>query len=312
MQLSPIEIIKILLHKLFNAEFAELSQTRVSILWTRLPRVLLSFVVGSALSVSGVVMQSVLRNPLASSYTLGVSSGAAVGASLTLLFSLSFLGLFTLPFFGLLGGLVTVFAAILLASKIDKNMGNTTIILTGMALSLFANAAITFILSMMPEKKITTLIHWQMGTLSDQGWTPLAIIAGATVVITALLFIFHKEMDVMSFGEEYAKAAGVSVTRIKWILLSLSAAITGIAIAFVGIVGFIDLFTPHVARKIFGSKHIFVIPAAALIGGFFTTICDLISRAAFKDIQFPIGAVTAIIGAPFFIYIYFSGRKKGA
>lgn len=285
----------------------------LSIVWDmRIPRVLMAFAVGCALSVSGAIMQSVLKNPLASSYTLGVSSGAALGAGIVLItgFTLSFLGFFTLPVVGLIGGLATVFAAVGFATSVDRNMDTNTIILAGMVFSLFVNSILTLISSLNREDA-QRMLMWQMGSFSQKDWTYVSVFLPIAIVLIFITMFYGKELDLMTFGEEHAKAAGVETTKVKWILLSLSSALTGCAVAFTGIIGFVDLVAPHIVRKLFGAKHRVVIPLSALFGGIFMVVADLIARTIISPSELPVGAVTALIGAPFFGYIYFSERKRG-
>lgn len=308
--IPPSISVKILLNKLFNISFqGNVDPIQESILWQiRFPRAILAFLSGGGLAVSGVMMQSILRNPLASSYTLGVSSGAAVGASIAILFGSAMFGAFTLPIFGLTFGLLTVFLAIALASKLDKSMENNTIILTGMAFSLFANSVITILMSF-AKQELQRLVFWQLGSFALKDWSQPLILLPVVIIFTIVAMRYSKEMDIMTFGEEEAKVSGVDMNRLKWILISVSAILTGCIVSMVGIIGFIDLFTPHVARRIFGSKHKYVVPASFLLGGCFMVFCDLIARTILSPTELPVGAVTALIGAPFFIYLYFSGRK---
>ncbi|MGL5259327.1 MAG: FecCD family ABC transporter permease [Lachnospiraceae bacterium] len=305
------DLLKIIGNNLLGFTYAIYpDDTLVSIfLKIRLPRALLAFIAGSALSVSGVIVQSILRNPLASSYTLGISSGAAVGASISILFGFTFLGSLTLPFFGLCFGLLTVVLAVGLANRIDKNMGNTTIILTGMAFSMFANAMISFFMTWSKEGA-QRIIFWQLGSFSLKDWTHPTILFPVALIGIGIAMYFAKELDLMTFGEEQAKASGVSIYKIKWLLLSVAAVITGFTVSMVGIIGFVDLFTPHIARRIFGAKHKLVIPSAAIMGGTFMVLCDLVARTLTSPTELPVGAVTSAIGAPFFIYLYFE-RKAG-
>ncbi len=281
------------------------------ILKLRLPRVLLAFFVGAALGVSGTVMQSVLKNPLASSYTLGVSSGAALGAGIvmSLNISLPLIGAFTLPLVGLAFGLVTVYCAVVFASRLDRGFQNHTIILVGMVFSLFVNALLT-LLTALSRETMQRLVLWQMGSfaLKDSSY-PIILMP---VVTVGLIFVlkFNRELDIMTFGEEQALSIGVELKKTKWLLLSASAALTGCAVAFAGVIGFIDLVAPHVVRRIFGSSHRHVVPMSALFGGSFMVVADLIARTIVSPSELPVGAVTAIIGAPFFGYVYFSRRRK--
>lgn len=310
--IPPTDILKIIFSNIFKQPLSnEIASNSISIIWKiRLPRAILAFIVGGALAVSGSVMQSVLKNPLASSYTLGVSSGASVGAGLVIItgFSIPILGKFTLPFVGLLSGLLTVYLAISFTAKIDKNMENNTIILIGMVFSLFINAMIT-LMTALAREHIQKLTFWQMGSFSLKEWSDVSILFPIVTICILILIRYAKELDIMTFGEEQAMSMGVDIQKVKWLLLGFSAALTGSAIAFVGVIGFIDLISPHVVRKIFGSSHKLVIPMSMLFGGAFMVICDLIARTIIPLSELPVGAITALIGAPFFAYVYLSKRK---
>ena len=311
--ISPSEVFGIFSHKLFSAELSEsVKASSVSIIWTlRLPRALLAFLAGIALSVSGAVMQSMLRNPLASSYTIGVSSGASLGACIVILYGVTIpvIGVLTLPFFGFVFGFGTILLAMAFATRLDGQMENNTIILVGMVFSLFVNA-VTTLMSALSKEHMQRLIYWQMGSFSMKDWEPVVILA--PIVIIGALFIAHynRELDMMTFGEEQARTMGVNLKSLKWILLISSAALTGSVIAFVGVIGFVDLVAPHIVRKLFGSSHRIVIPMSAVFGGSFMVISDLIARTVVSPGELPVGSVTALIGAPFFAYIYFSRRNK--
>ena len=306
------DTIGILMHKIFSSPLAEdVNSGSVSIVWSlRIPRTLLAFIVGGALSVSGAIMQSVLKNPLASSYTLGVSSGASVGAGIVILsgFTIPFLSSFTLPLFGLIFGLLTVFIVVSFTERIDKNMSNNTIVLVGMVFSLFVNAILT-LMSALGREHIQQLIFWQMGSFSSREWSSVIILLPIVVVCILILMRYTRELDLLTFGEEQASAVGVNTNKVKWILLGLAAALTGSAISFVGVIGFVDLVAPHIVRKIFGSSHRIVIPMSIFVGGAFMVICDLVARTIVSPTELPVGAVTALVGAPFFAYVYFSKRK---
>ena len=311
--ISPGDILSIVRYRLFGTEpIGGINEASVAIVWNlRLPRALLAFIVGGALSVSGAIMQSVLRNPLASSYTLGVSSGASLGACIVILYgvTLPFLPVLTLPLVGFILGIGTMLLAISFASRIDGQMENNTIILTGMVFSLFVNAVMT-LLSSLSREHLQRLVFWQMGSFSARGWTPVFILV--PVAIAGVVFVMHynRELDMMTFGEEQAKTMGVDIKKVKWTLLITAAALTGSAISFVGVIGFVDLVAPHIVRKLFGSSHRFVIPLSALFGGAFMVICDLVARTIVSPGELPVGTVTAIIGAPFFAYIYFGRRRN--
>lgn len=313
--LGAVEIARIIGHKLFGFALPEaIPASSVAILWTiRLPRVLLAFIVGAMLSVSGTVMQSVLRNPLASSYTLGVSSGASLGAAVIILtgYTLPLLGSYTLPFVGLVSGLLAVLLAVVFAARVDQGMQSNTIILAGMVFSLFINAVLTLLYSFAKENT-QRLLHWQMGSFALKGWTEAGLLAPVGLVGILMLMRYVRELDIMTFGEVDAGALGVETRRVKWMLLALSAALTGSAVAFAGVIGFIDLIAPHVVRRVFGARHRIVVPMSALFGGGFMALCDMLARTLASPVELPVGAVSALIGAPFFVYVYFRRKREGS
>lgn len=298
---------------IFGAALPEhISKVTDSILWNiRMPRAVMAFFAGAALSVSGTVMQSVLRNPLASSYTLGVSSGASLAAAGVILsgFALPFVGGgYTLVICGFLGGLISVFAAMGLSMRFDRNLENSTVILTGMVLSLFVNAMLTMVTAF-AGNHLQQLVFWQMGSFSGQTWNNCGVIAVIALAGVLFLMRYGREMDLMTFGEEQALSAGVELKAVKFILIAVSALLTGTAVAFAGVIGFVDLIAPHVVRRVFGSNHRIVVPMSALFGGGFMVIADMVSRTILAPKELPVGAVTALIGAPFFAYVYFRRRK---
>ena len=276
-------------------------------------RACLAFLTGAALAASGSVMQSVLRNPLASSYTLGVSSGASLGAAIVIIsgFSLPILGRFTLPAAGLLAGLLTVFLAVSLAAKVDKGFSGNTIILTGMVFSLFVNALLTLIAYFF-QSYTRNILQWQMGTFALKDWSYVYLLLPIVVVGMILLLYHCRELDMLTFGEEQAAVMGVETTKVKWWLLSVAAALTGSAVAFSGVIGFIDLVAPHVVRRWCGASHRWVVPASALFGGCFMVLADMVARTIISPSELPVGAITALIGAPFFCLYLFQTQKVEA
>ena len=311
--IHAVDIAAIVRSKLSGGALPEgISTITASILWNlRMPRAIMAFLTGAALAVGGAVMQSVLRNPLASGYTLGVSSGASLTAAIAILtgFTLPFLGRYTLALCGFLGGLSTVFLAIGLATQFDKNLENTTVILTGMVLSLFVNAILTLVTAFSHEH-LQQLVFWQMGSFSGQSWQNCGLLLVLLVPCLLLLVRYGREMDLMTFGEEQALSAGVELTRVKLLLIAVAALLTGSAVAFVGVIGFVDLISPHVVRRIFGSNHRLVIPMSALFGGSFMVLADLLARTIVSPKELAVGAVTALVGAPFFAYVYFGRRRS--
>jgi iron complex transport system permease protein len=309
--ISPWDTIRVLLYKLLRLPLiAEVDPRNVSIIWNlRFPRALLAFMIGGALSISGTVFQSVLKNQLASPYILGVSSGASLGAGIVMLSGLvlPLIGAFTLPAAGFVFGLATVFIVIGFASKLDKTMSNNTVILFGMVFSLFVNALLTTLTAMYREE-LKNLLHWQMGSFAMKGWSYAGLMLPFLVFGTAGIIRYTREMDILTFGEDEAQAMGVDARSIRKKLLAFSAVLTGAAVALSGAIGFVDLIAPHLARKIVGSSHRHSLPMAFLTGGSLLVVTDLIARTIVSPSELPVGAVTAIIGAPFFAWVYFRKR----
>ncbi len=310
--ISMQQIIEIFLNKIGNVPLPEnFDSNVVAIFWSiRLPRVLVAFLVGAMLSVSGTLMQSVLQNPLASGYTLGVSAGASLGVALVIVtgFSFPFFVFLTKPFVGFLFGVSTVMLVLFLSSKLDLSLKNHTVILMGMVVSLFVNSLLTFV-SALHKNNIKELLIWQMGSFSSKTWNEVFILLIIAVVGIFIALLQVRELDILSFGEDQASSLGIHVKRKKRNMIILGAFLTGTSVCFTGIIGFIDLIAPHVVRKIFGSSHRYVVPMSVLFGGAFMVVADTVARTVIAPIELPIGAITAFIGAPFFALIYLKGRK---
>ncbi|MDR1505516.1 MAG: iron ABC transporter permease [Treponema sp.] len=273
----------------------------------RAPRVLLAFMVGGALAVSGAVFQATLKNQLASPYILGVSSGASLGAALVMTLGIHFAGGLTLPFVGFVFGLGTVFLVVALSSRLDKSLSNNTIILFGMVFSLFVNAILTTLLSLFREE-LRNLFIWQLGSFSLKGWSSVRLMLPFLVIGFAGIYRYTKEMDILSFGEDEARSMGVEALSVRKRLFFFASLLTGAAVALSGAIGFVDLIAPHMARKITGSNHRRVIPCSFFAGGALMVVSDLVARTIISPSELPVGAITALIGAPFFAWVYF--RKK--
>lgn len=284
----------------------------VMVLDMRLPRVLLAFLTGAALAVCGAVMQSLLQNPLASPFGLGVSSGAGLGASLVIVFGFATAGLgtFLLPAVSLCFALGTVFFVLLLAAKLDRRMSNVTVILVGMVVSLFGNAVMSLLATSSPAHAQRIQL-WQLGSFSMREWSAVWVLFPVTLLVCLYFLRYAGDLDVMTFGEEQASAMGVDLRRVRGRLMTAVAVLTGAAVAFVGIIGFVDLIVPHIARRFFGAVHRRTLPACALLGGTFLVLCDLAARTLTPPHEIPIGSITALLGAPFFLYLFFAGRKDG-
>jgi iron complex transport system permease protein len=188
-------------------------------------------------------------------------------------------------------------------------MSNNTIILAGMVFSLFVNSLLTTLTSLFHED-LKAIVMWQMGSFAMRGWSYVIMIIPFVIIGCIGVLRYTKEMDILTFGEEQAKAVGVDTNKVKKRLFIFSAVLTGGAVALSGTIGFVDLIAPHIVRRIFGSKHSYVIPMSFVFGGLLMVIADLVSRTIASPAELPVGAITAIIGAPFFAYIYFSKARR--
>jgi iron complex transport system permease protein len=304
----------IILHKIFRLPLSTgIDPANVSIVWLlRLPRVLLAFLAGGCLAMGGAVCQSILRNPLASPYILGVSSGASLGAGIIIIsgIAIPLIGGFTLPLVGFAFGLATVFFVAAFSSRIDKSMSNNTIILCGMVLSLFINALLTT-LSAVFSDDLRRIALWQMGSFAMRGWNYVRLLLPFFAIGALGIMRYTKEMDILAFGDDQAKSSGVETGSVRKRLLAFCAILTGATVALSGVIGFVDLIAPHAARKIIGSRHRHLIPMSFILGGSLMVVTDLIARTVISPSELPVGAVTALIGAPFFAWVYFRRRKAG-
>lgn len=309
--IPPREILSAISVRMFGDPMPEgLESTTVNIIMDlRMPRVILAFLTGAALSASGAAVQSVLRNPLASPYTLGVSSGASLGAGIVIAAGFTFLGQFTLAAAGLASALLTMFAAAAFTSRIDKSFESSTIVLTGMVISLFISAIVN-LMANLADEKYKQILKWQTGSFSGRGWGYCAVLAVVSVICIAVYISRSRELDLMSFGDEQAASAGIDPAKTRRFLLIVMSVLTGTAVAFSGVIGFIDMIAPQIVRRIFGAKHSMVIPMSAIVGGTFMVICDIAARTLTAPSELPVGTVTALIGAPFFAYVFFRRRKK--
>lgn len=313
--ISPKDCAAILIGKIANRPLpADIAVSSVAIVWDlRLPRVLLAFLAGAALSASGAVMQSILKNPLASSFTLGVSSGASLGAGLVITGLLAVpapgvLAALSVPLGGFLFSLLAVAAVMRFSRLIDPRLENNTIILVGIVLSLFINALLT-LLSAFARDDMNRLLFWQMGSFALKGWTPVFILAPVAAAGIASLLVLWRELDIMTFGDDEAASIGVPVRRNKRVLVAIASVLTGCTVSFTGVIGFIDLAVPHMIRRGLGPSHRALIPFAAISGGIFMVLADLLARTLIPPLDLPVGAITALAGAPVFCWIYFASRK---
>ncbi len=278
----------------------------------RLPRVLLAGLVGASLAIAGAAFQGLLRNPLADPYTLGISSGASVGAVLTIFLNISlpFIGLYTLPALSILCSVLTMLCVLTFAKKMDRSMKVETIILTGIIFSSFLSAFISLMIALTGDE-LRQIIGWLMGSVSMRGWNYIAIILPFFIIGSLTLIMNTSELNAMTFGEDRAKHLGVNVKRRKMWILIAGSTLTGAAVAVSGAIGFVGLVIPHFVRKIWGPDHKHLLPLSLLIGSGFLILADFVARTIIAPSELPIGVITSLIGAPAFALILLKRRREG-
>ena len=287
-------------------------ETAANILWKiRMPRVVLAGLVGASLAIAGAAFQGLLKNPLADPYTLGVSSGASVGAVMTLFFGLSIpvVGIYTLPTFSMIGAVLTMVAVMSFARLVDRSLKMETLILTGVIFSSFLGSLISLMVALTGEE-LRQIIGWLLGSVSMRGWPYVQMIAPFVVIGSVMLWTQRRELNALLYGEERAKHLGVNVKRSKYLILAGGSMLTGAAVAVSGTIGFVGLVVPHMTRMIWGSDHRHLLPLSFLNGATLLIICDLAARTIIMPRELPIGVITAFIGAPVFSYIFYKQRRS--
>jgi iron complex transport system permease protein len=273
----------------------------------RLPRVLAAALVGAALALSGVVFQALLRNPLASPDTLGVSAGAALGAVLAITFDADFslLGVTAVPlasFAGSLGALVIVYG---LSAARRRGTSTLVLLLAGVTLTSLLSALSAFVRYLADFTETLRTVRWLMGSLDVASFAPIGIAAVPLGLAIAGFATLPRVLDLVSVGVDSAAARGVDIAGAERVALVSASLATGAAVALAGPIGFVGIVVPHLVRLIVGADHRIVLPASALFGATFLIMCDLVARAAFAPTELPVGIVTAIIGGPFFLWLLF-------
>lgn len=284
-----------------------------SILWKiRMPRVILAAIIGASLAIAGAAFQGLLKNPLADPYTLGISSGASVGAVITIFLGISIplLGSFTLPVFSMIGAFLTMIAVLSFARLVDRTLKMETLILTGVIFSSFLGSCISLMVALTGEE-LREIIGWLLGSVSMRGWPYVKMIVPFMLIGTLIIWLQRRELNAMVYGEERAHYLGVNVKRSKMMILAGGSILTGASVAASGTIGFIGLVVPHMVRMLIGADHRHLLPISLVNGASLLVICDLVSRTIIAPVELPIGVITSFIGAPVFAYIFFKQRRKG-
>ena len=269
----------------------------------RLPRVILTAIVGAALASAGVVFQGLFKNPMADPYVIGVSSGAALGATIGIAFGLDIFwgGSLTVPILAFVGAL----SATLIVYKIARVGGSipiSSLLLAGLAVNAFLTAITTFIMVSV-GKDLQSVIFWLMGGLSARNWSHIQIALPFFAIGFPIAWVFSRDLNIMLLGDEKALHLGIEVEKLKKILLVIGAMMAAAAVSVSGLIGFVGLMTPHAVRLMIGPDHKLLLPASALTGAIFLIFADIMARVLLSPTEIPVGVITALFGAPFFLYL---------
>lgn len=312
LKIGPTEVLQVLLARITGGALPDTFNTvfPLVIMDIRLPRILTSAIVGGGLAVAGGVFQAILLNPLADPYTLGISSGAAFGASMVLiltLFGITVPTFVSVPLFAFFGAMVTLFVVFALASPHNKFSSNT-LILSGVIVSSILSAGIGFI-KYLADEKVGIIIFWLMGSFVGKSWTDMLLALSFTLPGLFVILYFARDLNIMALGARTAETLGVETGRTRKILLIWASLITAICVSVSGIIGFVGLIVPHLLRLLLGPDNRVLLPACFFGGAILLLCADTITRALLPS-ELPIGILTSLIGGPFFCYI-FRRRQRG-
>ena len=277
------------------------------IFWNlRLPRIILSVLVGAALSVCGAAYQSIFRNPLTDPYVLGISSGASLGAAVAILLGLQtfLLGVGTCA---LATGILTILIIYRIAS-IGNRMHATTLLLTGVCITFLISAVISFLM-VLHQDKMDSIIFWTMGSFASATWIDVAFVAPVVLIGTAVVLYYGRDLNLLLAGSETAKSMGVEVEKVKKVLLLVTTLMVAFCVSTCGVIGFVGLVVPHCIRLVAGPDNRRVVPLSVLVGGTFLMLCDTLARTLMIPAELPVGCLTALVGAPLFIYLLYKNKK---
>lgn len=286
------------------------STTETIILDIRLPRIILAGLVGAALAIAGATYQGLFRNPLADPYLIGVAQGASLGAVIGFLLPFNWhgMGFGIIPLLAFTGALISV-AIVYNLARVGKTLPVTTLILAGVALGALWGSIVSYLIITSGEK-MHGIIFWLMGSFSLSDWSEVKVVLPYVVVGVAVILLYSRSLNVMQLDEEQAQQLGINVEKVKLILLAAATLITAAAVCFVGTIGFVGIIIPHAVRLVWGPDYRFLLPLSLLCGAIFLILADIVARTVLAPTEIPIGVITAVCGAPFFLYLL--RRKKRA
>lgn len=304
--ISIKEVYEVILYKLFNIGDSTIGTGAVAdVVWLiRMPRIVLAIAVGAGLSVVGIVMQAIVKNPLADPYILGVSSGASLGATLAVVLGIgSVFGSNSLGIMGFIGAF-GVSILVLMISNIGGRSNSIKLLLAGMALSSVCSSFSSFLVYISDDsQKLKTITFWLMGSLAGAKWSEIVIILPVIILGTIFFITQYRTLNLMLLGDEVSITLGTDLHRFRIIYLVITSLMIGLLVYVSGMIGFVGLIIPHIVRIIFGTDHKKIIPITALLGAIILIWADVISRILIKGTEIPIGIVISIIGAPLFVWL---------
>jgi iron complex transport system permease protein len=299
----------LLAKKITSSIFGGKGTTEYSILFDiRLPRIILGFAVGGALSLAGVILQGMFRNPLVEPYTLGISGGAALGVCLNIVLRLSpKIGILSLPISGFLGAILVILLVYGLSRRkqILKIQG---LLLTGVMISFIASSLVMLIMAVSRTEDLHGIIFWIMGSLEEPNWSLIKLMVSVSILGLFISYLLSSDLNALSLGEEEAVHLGINIERTKKVLFLLASLLTGCAVSVAGVIGFVGLVIPHLMRLFVGQDHRILLITSFLTGGTFLILCDTLARTIISPLELPVGVVTGIVGGIVFIYTL---SKKG-
>ena len=290
----------------------EQGNIKTEIFWKiRIPRILTAFCAGAVLAISGMTFQALFRNPLATPFTLGVSSGAAFGAAVYVKFGFlfSFLGLSGQSLSSFAGALIAIFIVYGL-TQVKKGFSTATMLLAGVAVSFFFMSFILFIQYLSDFTHSFRILRWLMGGFELVGYRPVATILPFVAIGGTIVLVLTRELNLMLLGEDIALSRGVDVNRIKTLLFFATSLMVGGVVSVTGPIGFVGMMAPHICRLLIGHDHQYLTPATFMFGGVFLVICDTLSRTIIAPAEIPVGVITALLGGPFFLWLLLSGSSE--
>ena len=307
------DIMAIIADQTFHTSFYDGEKSTELIIWNiRFSRVVLAFIVGASLALAGAAFQGLLRNTLADPYTIGVSSGASLGAVLVMFLQLPsmLIGGYTQPIVAVIFGMLTLLIVLFITNFSTGKLSNETIILAGIILSSFLSAIISLLIALTPREDVSNILYWTMGSVAMRGWGHVQLIVPFFIIGAVMILFHYRELNNMALGEQSAQFAGMNVKRKKKIILIGASILTGGAVAVSGAIGFVGLVIPHLVRLLVGANHRYVLPFSLFIGGGYLVLADVVARTVIAPSELPIGVVTALIGSPIFTILLIQQRMK--